>query len=141
MLAVTSYPAVYIELSRARVNEQLDAFEALAGAAGGATAVRAFAPGYFNAMVLALDHYFLHRQRSLEGKDGSPLNEVRMLCNGIKEHDGLLTRDSTIKYDPAKSVTGIGLGDRIALDAAAFRRLAAAFFADIEKRYPEVRPS
>ncbi len=36
-------------------------------------------------MILALGHYFVHRGRHTEGKDGNPLTEVRMLCDAIME--------------------------------------------------------
>jgi hypothetical protein len=39
-------------------------------------------------MVLGLDHYFLHRVRKLEGKDGNPLNEVRVICDSLTDNDG-----------------------------------------------------
>lgn len=87
-------------------------------------------------MVLALDHDSLHRQRSNEGEDGGLCNEVRMLCDSIKENGGVLAKNSTIKYDPAKSATGLKIGGRIALEAKSFGKLADAFFEDIAKRYP-----
>lgn len=134
MLAVSSYKPDYIKACRARVERQLSGWKKMAMAAPSEAA--AFAPGYFNNMVLALDHYFLHRQRSNEGKDGAPCNEVRMLCDSIKENGGVLARNSTIKFDPAKSATGLRIGDTIALDAKSFGALADAFFEDIAKRYP-----
>jgi hypothetical protein len=130
MLAVTSYKSAYVAQCRKVVKTQLAAFSKL-GQAG-----EEFGAAFFNPMVLALDHYFLHRQRSNEGKDGSPLNELRMLCDSIKEHAGTMTSNSTIKYDPLKSVTGIRLGEAIALDAETYGRLAEAVFSDIEKKYP-----
>jgi len=94
MLAVTSYPEVYVQLAAASVEEQVAAFRHLAAAAVGQTeleaALAAFAPGYFNTALLALDHHFMHRMRGAEGKDGNPLNEVRMLCDAIMEHEGVL---------------------------------------------------
>ncbi|WP_332688914.1 hypothetical protein [Devosia sp.] len=140
MLAVTSYPEVYVQLTAARIEEQLAAYAALADAAKGnakvEAALAAFAPGYFNTMLLALDHHFMHRMRGAEGKDGNPLNEVRMLGDAIMENGGVLKANSTVRYDPAKSVTGISLGQEIALDAATFEKLAAAYVAEIGKRFP-----
>lgn len=140
MLAVTSYPEVYVQLTAARIEEQLAAYAALAAAVKGnakaEAALAAFAPGHFNAMLLALDHYFMHRMRGAEGKDGNPLNEVRMLGDAIMENGGVLKANSTVRYDPAKSVTGISLGQEIALDAATFEKLAAAYVAEIGKRFP-----
>jgi len=43
-------------------------------------------------MVLVLDSSFSHRQRTMELKDGNPLNEVRVLCNSILENDGIMPR-------------------------------------------------
>lgn len=140
MLAVTSYPEVYVQLTAARVEEQLAAYAALAdavkGNAGAEAALAAFAPGYFNTALLALDHHFMHRMRGAEGKDGNPLNEVRMLGDAIMEHDGVLQENKTIKYQAAKAVAGVTVGDTIALDAETFGRLARAYIAEIGKRFP-----
>lgn len=140
MLAVTSYPEVHVQLAAAKVDEQLAAFAALTAAAKGnakaEAALAAFAPGYFNSMLLALDHHFMHRMRGAEGKDGNPLNEVRMLSDSIMEHDGVLQANKTIKYIADKSVAGIAIGQTIALDADSFGRLAAAYIAEIGKRFP-----
>ena len=135
MLAVTSYPVDYIFARRKAVDDQLAAYRKLARAAAGPE-LEAFAPGYFQMMVLALDHYFLHRLRAAEGKEGGPCNEVRMLCDAIKDNGGVLAKNTTIKYDPAKSATGIKIGDSIALDARSVGKLADAFFEDIAARYP-----
>jgi hypothetical protein len=100
-----------------------------------AWAVVGFEAVFFSHMVVALDRYFVHRTRGREGKDGNPLNEVRMLCNSILEHEGVLTTDKTIKYDPAKTVLAIAIGTPIRLKETDFNRLAAAFFAEMEKRF------
>jgi hypothetical protein len=133
MLAVTSYKRDYIEACRAGARAQMTSFRKLMREAP--AAARAFAPGYFVTQVLALDHFFLHRQRSFEGKAGGPLNELRMLCDSIKEADGLMTANSTIRYDPSRSVTGIELGQKIVLDASLYERLSEAVFDEIVAKY------
>lgn len=132
MLAVSSYKPDYIAACLGQIEAQLEAFRALPTG----KARDAFAPLFFRHMVLALDHYFIHRQRSNEGKEGGPVNEVRMLCNAIHDNGGVFAKDTQIKYDPARSVTGIRFGEEIVLDEEAFAKLAYAFFEDIAKRYP-----
>lgn len=132
MLAVSSYKPDYVKACHASLADQLERFRALPAG----KAKDAFAPGYFNAMLLVLDSYFLHRQRSNEGKEGGPLNELRMLCDGIKDNAGVLAKNSTIKYAAAKSVTGINVGQAITLDAQRFEALADAVFGDIVSKYP-----
>ncbi len=134
MLAKTSYSRDFVAAARKRAATQLDAYDAMAKKAPKEAAT--FAPEFFNTMVLALDHYFMHRARAQEGKDGNPLNEVRMLAVSLLEHDGIMARDNTIKYDPARSITGIAIGDSIVIDRATFDSLADGFFAEIEKRFP-----
>src|SRR5467141_894755 len=70
-----------------------------------------FEPLFFNNLVLVLDAFFVHRARGMEGKDGNPLNEVRMICNSILR--GLMSADKTIKYNPAKSILKLQVGDEI----------------------------
>lgn len=139
MLAVTSYSEVYVQLTAAKIEAQLAAFAALAAASAGnaraEAALAAFAPGYFNAMLLALDHHFMHRMRGAEGKDGNPLNEVRMLVDSIMENDGVMKANATIKYRPEAAVAGIAVGEAIALNAETFETLASAYIAEIGKRF------
>jgi hypothetical protein len=40
----------------------------------------------------------------MEGKDGNPLNEVRVLCNSILENKSVLRANKTIKLKPDASV-------------------------------------
>jgi hypothetical protein len=133
MLGMSKYPKSYIDDCRARVDADVSAFKHLAAAAG--AAVKAFEPHFFNNLVLALDAYFVHRVRMLEGKDGNPLNEVRLLCNSLMLHGGILTADKQIKLSAETSVLGYELGDEIAVGEEGFSRLSAAFFAEIESKY------
>lgn len=71
----------------------------------------------------------------MEGKDGNPLNEVRVLGNSIMHDDGVLTVDKTIKLKAATSELGLEYGDPIRLTADDFARLAAAFFTELERRF------
>jgi hypothetical protein len=145
MLSVNSYSHDYVDATRAKIDAQLDAYNDLVAAARAAAgardtklaaAIAAFEALFFNHMVLALDNYFLHRGRNLEGKDGNPLNEVRVLCNSITNNDATMLKDNTIKMKPASSVLTYEVGDDIRLTEDDFRRLAKAFLAEIENKFP-----
>ena len=72
----------------------------------------------------------------MEGKDGNPLNEVRIICNSLIQHGGIMTADKSIRLNPAKSLLKCQFGDDINVTEADFLRLSAAFFAEIESKYP-----
>jgi hypothetical protein len=106
MLCVNKYPRDYVDQCRSTVKRQLAAYRALIAAAtsGNKTndskvgaAVESIEPVFFNNMVLVLDGYFVHRSRTIEGKDGNPLNEVRLRCNSTLEHKGVLRAGKAIK--------------------------------------------
>jgi hypothetical protein len=97
MLAITSYDPTYVEACRKKVNLLLATYRKLVKAAPAPT-IDQFEPGLFDHMVLALDNYFCHRLRGREGKDGNPLNEVRMIANSIMNASGIFTTDKAIKY-------------------------------------------
>lgn len=145
MLSVDHYPQTFIDGCRARVDAQISAYQDLVAAAKDldrtdetplGAAIATFEPLFFNNMVLVLDNSFLHRSRNMEGKDGNPLNEVRVLCNSLLNNGGVLAADKQIKLDPAKSILKYQVGDEIKLSEADFVLLAKAFFAEIESRYP-----
>jgi hypothetical protein len=144
MLCVNSYTQDYIDGCRSRMESQLAAYRALAAAASAnpgrskstvASAVDAFEPLFFSHLVVVLDGFFVHRSRTLEQKDGNPLNEVRMLCNSVLQNRGVLAADKTIKFNPAKSVVKLQVGDAIKLTEADFVHLSKAFFSEIEAKF------
>jgi hypothetical protein len=135
MLATNSYPAEYVHQCRANVDDLVKAYRKVAAAAKGDASVAKFAPQFFNHLVLALDEYFVHRLRAVEGKDGNPLNEVRALATSLMLHDGILTVEKSVKLKPETSVLGLEPGARIALDEPGFTRLAAAYFDEIEAKF------
>jgi hypothetical protein len=134
MLGVSSYPRSYVDACRASVDEALTTYRDLAKGAKKA-ALATFEPVFFGNMVLVLDASFVHRLRGKEGKDGNPLNEVRMLCTSLLQNNRKMTADKTVKYKPEQSVLKYEIGDTIALSDPDFARLADAFFAEIEKKY------
>jgi hypothetical protein len=85
--------------------------------------------------VIVLEGCFVHRLRGVEGKDGNPLNEVRVLATSILEHDGVLTVEKSIKWKPEASVLGLAPGDKVALTEADFTKLAKAYFAEIDAKF------
>ena len=129
MLGMKSYSREYVDAVRARVAADADAF------ASSKARAAVLEPVVFRNLLLGLELSFVHRLRTLEGKDGNPLNEVRVVCNSLLLNDGVLTADKGIKLDPSRSVLGIAYGEQIVLDAASFARLADAFFAELEKRF------
>jgi hypothetical protein len=134
MLGRGSYDRDYVDHCRSRIASDVSAYHALAKASKG-PAVDAFEPRFFNDLVQVLDHLFVHRLRTKEGKDGNALNEVRVLCSSLMENGGVLVADRQIKLKPEASVLGYDEGDEIKIGREGFGRLAEAFFAEIEARY------
>ncbi len=144
MLCITSYGREYIDDCRAKIDGQVTAYRELAAAGanlrGSSTAqfdaaLQTFEPVFFNNMVLVLENYFVHRSRTLEKKDGNPLNEVRVLCTSMMSNDGRLAADKQIRLDPEKSLLGYRIGDEIQVRQDDFLLLAEAFFAEIESKF------
>lgn len=129
MLCVNKYKKEYVDACRSTMEAQLSAYKPTGGP---------FERLFLNNLVLVLDHYFVHRTRALEGKDGNALNEVRMLSNSIMQNRAVMTADKTIKYDPAKSALQVPIGQEIAMSVPDFTRLFKAFFAEIEAKFMEV---
>ena len=141
MLGMKTYTSEYIDACRARVEAGLRAYRDHVGKTASAELEHRF----FNDQVLLLDYMFVHRLSGTEGKDGNPLNEVRVLCNSLLLNGGNLQVDklpgwpnsavSGINLPQEKSVLKLKQGDRIELTEAAFTRLADAFFAELSKKY------
>ena len=144
MLSMNKYDQSYIDACRASVERQITAYDGLTkvardlskdGEAPLDEAIAAFEPLFFNNMVLVLDALFCHRSRTMEGKDGNPLNEVRVLASSIMANDGLLVVEKSIKLRPDTSLLHYAAGDPIVLNESDFLRLSDAFFAEIERRF------
>lgn len=141
MLGMKRYSREYIDACRARVDADLRAYRKQAGS----SPTKEFESRFFNDQVLLLDYMFVHRLSGIEGKDGNPLNEVRVLCNSLLYNQGKLQVEkrpgwpnsavSSLKQPPEKSVLKLKVGDDVRLGEADFVRLAKAFFSEIEKRY------
>ncbi len=89
----------------------------------------------WNQLLVALEHWFVQRIPKLEGRDGNPLNEVRVLADSVIEHGAVVTVPKGIKLRPDTSVLGFAAGEEISLDADSFERLFDAFLAEVEERY------
>jgi hypothetical protein len=73
-LALKNYSSDYINACRARVDADPPAYRKQVDKAPS----KEFEVRFFNDQALLLDHMFVHRRTGIEGKDGSPLNEVRV---------------------------------------------------------------
>src|SRR3989304_1557853 len=89
MLGMKTYKRDYIDACRAQVDADLRAYRKQVGKAQS----KEFEARFFNDQVLLLDYMFVHRLTGIEGKDGNPLNEVRVLCNSILLNQGKLQVD------------------------------------------------
>ena len=113
------------------VQRQLAAFDALPKA--GQTALQK--ADHFNDLVLALDRRYVHRLRSVTGKDGTPLNELEIIVESLLNNGGVLREINVIKYQPEDSVVGLKAGDRIQLTRDDFARLSAGVFDELRAKY------
>ena len=128
MLGRANYPVAYIKAVNTRVDRVLKAFDQ-------AKPAEPFASEALLDVIVGLEMAFVHRLRGQEGKDGNPLNEVRMIAASVLEFGGVMTLDKTIKWKPEASVTGLRIGDKIALDRMQVGKLVDAFFEELAKKY------
>jgi hypothetical protein len=140
MLGRKNYTRQELDHAKAALHQQLSAYKKLAKAIDGtsngtASALNSFEPRFVNSMILALDRYFVHRLRTVTGKDTNPLNEVELLSDSLMNNDGVLRGNNVLKYDPDHSVLKLQIGDRIELNAADFERLSSQFFKELERKF------
>lgn len=139
MLSRSSYPDEHIQRTRQHLENRMAAWDQLRKKAPEELAdeLDSFESAFFNDLIFVLDAHFVHRGRGIEGKDGNPLNEVRLLCNSIVENDSVLARDAQIKLKPETSVLGLDFGNPIAIRREEFATLADAFLDEIQAKFPE----
>jgi hypothetical protein len=134
MLGVKTYEPAFIDRCRAQIDGQLVSFDKLADSAK-RDAVDQFSPAFFADLIIVMDAMFVHRLRTVEGKDGNALNEVRMLAESIITNNAVLAANTTIKYKPDNAVLKIAVGDAIHVDRVGFTKLAGAFFDELRRKY------
>ena len=141
MLGMKNYAKDYIKACRARVDDDLAAYRKQVGKSPN----KDFEARFFNDEVLLLDYMFVHRLSGIEGKDGNPLNEVRVLCNSLLFNKGKV-QVARLPGWPMSAVSGLTLpleksilklkpGEDVKMNEDDFVRLSKAFFAELEKRY------
>jgi hypothetical protein len=141
MLGRKDYTREEFEQARDAIGRQLAAYRGLADAVDGGgddtakSALAAFEPLFISNLTLALDRHFVHRLRTVTGKDGNPINEVELVSDSLMNNNGVLRGSNVIKYVPAQSVTKLKVGDPIRLTHGDFERLSAAFFDDVEQKF------
>ncbi|GAA4404542.1 hypothetical protein GCM10023168_17360 [Fodinibacter luteus] len=89
----------------------------------------------FAQAVVALDAWFAHRLRTLEGTGGNPMNEVRVLADSIVGNDGRLRLADGIRWAPERTVLRLAAGDEVLVSADDYERLAGSYLAAIEATY------
>ena len=140
MLGRKNYTVEEFGDAKATFDRQLAAYRKLVKSVEGSSdaqalaALRAFEPLFFNNMVLALDRFFVHRLRTVTGKDGNPLNELELLSESLLK-DGVFRGKNVIKLQPADTVLGLAPGDQIKVSQAEFERLYKAFMSELEARF------
>lgn len=141
MLGMKAYDADYIASCRETIERNLRLYDSQVEPSSGGE----FQTSFFNAQVMLLDYMFVHRLSGIEGKDGNPLNEVRVLCNSLLFNGGKLQVDrlpgwpnsavSGLKLPADRSILGLSPGTQVQVKREDFIRLSEAFFSEIARRY------
>jgi hypothetical protein len=124
MLVRTGYDRRYVAACRESVGAAVEELRRVG--AGSAAWIQ---------LVVALDRWFALRNPKVEGRDGNPLNEVRVLAESVVEHGAVMTVPKGIKLRAEDSVLGFEEGEELGLDGDAFERLFDAFLAEVEEKF------
>src|SRR3989442_9292270 len=125
MLGMKTYEKDYVDACRAKIDADVRAFKK--------SGSKELETTFFNNLVLLLDYMFVHRLAGIEGKDGNPLNEVRVVCNSFVLNRGKLQVDKLpvwpnsavagTKLPPEQTVLKLKPNDEVRLSKANFERL------------------
>ncbi|HEV8596579.1 MAG TPA: hypothetical protein VGR23_02570, partial [Candidatus Dormibacteraeota bacterium] len=97
MLGRKNYTQEEIDQGKAAVDRQVAAYQNLVKSVASVatdkdvnSALESFEALFFNNMTLVMDRHFVHRLpgADYEGKDGNPLNEVRITCDSLMTNGG-----------------------------------------------------
>ena len=144
MLGRKNYAAEEIDQAKGALDRQVSADDQLIDAISGVAeepkvkaACESFESQFFNNLTLFLYRYLVHRLpgADFEGKDGNPLNEVRIVCDSLITNKGKLRADKQIKLAPERSVLKLKVGDSISLTETGFDRLTRAFLPELKRRF------
>ena len=139
-----SYDAAFVDQCRSDLNAKVATyrrlFEAITEEGAGRTssldaALAALEPVFFNNLLVVLDSQFARRSRAVEQSDGTPLNEVRIICTSMMVNNGVMGSDPTINYVPEQSILHYREGDEIRLGEHDFALLADAFLTEIVEKF------
>ncbi|EWT03368.1 hypothetical protein N865_18805 [Intrasporangium oryzae NRRL B-24470] len=148
-----AYDRDYLDACQSRSETQVAMWREVAGAArdhGDAdvseleSALASLESEYFNNMLLVLDGYFAQRPDltphltpdatgSARTRPGGAVAEVRVLARSLLDGGGTVLEDPDFPFDQQRSVLGLAVGDPIRLTQDQYRRLAGAFFREIER--------
>ncbi len=137
MLCMNGYENDYVRYCEKNISQLVTHYQELIGVLK--TRPIDFENGLCAHLVLALDNYFLHRSRAIEGKDGNPLNEVRLICAAITENKGIFTQNKTMKYDANNSVLKFNYGDEVRITIEEFSKLNEGFIEQIKIKFCEAK--
>ena len=145
MLGRNSYSREEFEHARSSLDTQVSAYADLVKRLSAKatdtkveSSLAAFEGLFFNNLLLVLDRYFVHRIRSVAGKDGNPLNEVELICESLMNNNGIFRGNNVIRYIVEGSVVGLNIGDQIRLSVGEFERLSSAFFDELQRKFGSV---
>lgn len=144
MASTVSYELAYVDQCRSSLSAKVATyrrlFEAITEEGAGREAsldqaLIALEPVFFNDLLVVLDSHFAHRSRAVEGSDGNPLNEVRIICSSLMLNDGVMTADPVIGYTVESSILKYEMGDEVHLGEHDFSMLAEAFLTEIVQKF------
>ena len=134
-----SFSGDYIASCRWRIESQVAAFDLLRAQAPGDGsmdgALQEIEDEYFVAMAGELEGMFAHRDRSREGSEPGPLQELRAVVEALNANGGRFDPPPGSVLTAETTVLEIEPGDTIRLDRDAFQRLSDAFFDAVEAAY------
>jgi hypothetical protein len=140
MLGVQKYSIEYLNECRKKINSDVSRYRKISNiikdqSKESNSDLLNFEHSFFNNMILILDSLFVHRLRRIEGREGNPLNEVRVIANSIAGNQGRMMKDSTIRLKPQNSLLKYNVGDKIKVSESQFSLISKAFFSEIERKY------
>ena len=112
-----------------------DAVERLATDKTLSFALEDFERVFDNNLALVLDRLYVHRLRKVMGKDRYPLNEVELIRDSLTINHETVRGNNGIRVVPGQSVAKIKIGEKIPLTTGEFKRLAAGFFVELERKF------